>query len=199
MPPDDKRLQKMGRLTAQLRQNLGWTQGQLSDNSGADRSQVSRLEAGERLVAAPVLARIAHALGTTTDELLVRAGYATFQTGEAETDSLRHLGRLLDHYPVLQAIVESWPHMTAEQRARLRDQWMFEQVRDQVHRYPGSAAAQTALQRVAASRVGRRDEDVDPTIAQAMEQAVRDFEAYMDTLYPDIANDPPAPPVAAAS
>src|SRR5438552_6887092 len=111
----DPRLQKMGDLIQKMRRDLGWTQGYLSDTTGADRSQVSRLEAGERLVSAPVLARIAHALGTTTDDLLSRAGFINVPSRAEQDETLARQGRLLAHYPPLRALVDSWPELSAEQ------------------------------------------------------------------------------------
>ncbi len=193
MASDDPRLEKLGQVIAQLREELGWTQGQLADKTRADRSQVSRLEAGERLVSAPVLARIAHALGTSTDELLVRAGYLALPFPDGQDEDLARLRRLLEHYPPLRALVNSWPHLRPELRERLVDQWLFEQVRERIAQMRREAGLEEE-RRAAASRVGRRDADVDPAVATAMENAVRDFEVYIDSVYSEANDDPTAPP-----
>jgi transcriptional regulator with XRE-family HTH domain len=131
---EDARLRKLGQVIQELRQELGWTQGRLSEVAQADRSQVSRLEAGERLVSAPVLARVAHALGATADDLLARAGYLARPA--AERADAPHLLRILEQHPTLRALVGAWPRLSDEQRARLIDFWLFEQVRAQIHPAP---------------------------------------------------------------
>jgi hypothetical protein len=60
-------------------------------------------------------------------------------------------------------------------------------------------AAQEEDRRAAASRVGRRDADEDPAIAQAMEAAVREFETYIDSVYSEANDDATAPPGAAGA
>jgi transcriptional regulator with XRE-family HTH domain len=159
-------LEQLGQAIQELRQALGWTQGRLSEMAAADRSQVSRLEAGERLVSAPVLARIAHALGTTTDDLLARAGYIRVPSQEQQAAAGGHLLRLLEHHPALRALVDSWPHLSEDQRTRLIDFWLFEQVRAQAHPAalngadPASPRPQEmaqALQAVEARLVSQRD------------------------------------------
>lgn len=198
MASDDPRLEKLGQVIARLREELGWTQGQLADKTRADRSQISRLEAGERLVSAPVLARIAHALGTSTDDLLARAGYLAVPFPDGSDEDLARVRRLLEHYPALRALVNSWPHLRAELRDRLIDQWMFEQIRERISQMRREAALEEE-RRAAASRVGRRDADVDPAIAQAMEAAVREFETYIDSVYSEANDDATAPPGAAGA
>jgi len=198
MASDDPRLEKLGQVIARLREELGWTQGQLADKTRADRSQISRLEAGERLVSAPVLARIAHALGTGTDDLLARAGYLAVPFPDGSDEDLARVRRLLEHYPALRALVNSWPHLRAELRDRLIDQWMFEQVRERISQMRREAALEEE-RRAAASRVGRRDADVDPAVAQAMEVAVREFETYIDSVYSEANDDATVPPGAAGA
>src|SRR6476646_2400721 len=112
---DDARLQRLGQHIQQLRRDLGWTQGQLAETTQADRSQVSRLEAGERLVSTPVLARIAAALGTTVDDLLTDAGFITRSAHSPQEPALAHMLRVLESYPRLRTVVAAWPQMSAEQ------------------------------------------------------------------------------------
>jgi transcriptional regulator with XRE-family HTH domain len=137
---EDARLRKLGQVIQELRQELGWTQGRLSEVAQADRSQVSRLEAGERLVSAPVLARVAHALGTTADDLLARAGYLALPAAAQRAAAATHLLRVLEQHPPLHALVSAWPRLSEEQRARLIDFWLFEQARAQLHPSPAAPA-----------------------------------------------------------
>ena len=170
MASDDPRLEKLGQVIARLREELGWTQGQLADKTRADRSQISRLEAGERLVSAPVLARIAHALGTSTDDLLARAGYLAVPFPDGSDEDLARVRRLLEHYPALRALVNSWPHLRAELRDRLIDQWMFEQVRERISQMRREAALEEerrARVREAAIQLGvsKTKRDKEPVIS----------------------------------
>ena len=147
---EDARLRQLGRVIQELRHELGWTQGRLSEVAQADRSQVSRLEAGERLVSAPVLARVAHALGTTADDLLARAGYLALSAAAQRAADATHLLRVLEQHPALHALVGAWPRLSEEQRARLIDFWLFEQARAQIR--PTAHAALSADGAPAAAR-----------------------------------------------
>jgi transcriptional regulator with XRE-family HTH domain len=171
---DDPRLHKLGLRIQQLRQDLGWTQGQLAETTQADRSQVSRLEAGERLVSAPVLARVASALGTTVDALLAEAGFIPLATPNAQEPALGHLLRVLESYPGLGALVAAWPHMSGEQRDRLLDLWLFEQARARV------AQRWAAGERSPNGAHNSHDEPSTSATVQVMEQTIRDFSAELD-------------------
>jgi transcriptional regulator with XRE-family HTH domain len=55
----------------QLREEKGWSQGQLTTYSGVSKGQVSKIEKGDRKYpSAPVIMKLAKALDTTTDYLL---------------------------------------------------------------------------------------------------------------------------------
>lgn len=54
------------------RVGLGLTQEQLAHEADVDRTYVSQVERGKRNLTVTVLARLAKALGTTPDRLLVR-------------------------------------------------------------------------------------------------------------------------------
>ena len=163
---EDARLRKLGQVIQELRQELGWTQGRLSEVAQADRSQVSRLEAGERLVSAPVLARVAHALGATADDLLARAGYLALPAAAQRAADATHLLRVLDQHPALRTLVGAWPRLSEEQRARLIDFWLFEQARAQI-RPPGPVAGNGAEGAGEAARI------------QEIAQALRDLQTAL--------------------
>jgi transcriptional regulator with XRE-family HTH domain len=66
----------LARRIRELRQVLGWTQQDLSDQSGLSRSYISRLEMGDiALPSSDRLRALAIALGTSTDDLLQAAGF----------------------------------------------------------------------------------------------------------------------------
>ncbi len=55
----------------QLREEKGWSQGQLTTYSGVSKGQVSKIEKGDRKYpSASVIMKLAKALDTTTDYLL---------------------------------------------------------------------------------------------------------------------------------
>jgi transcriptional regulator with XRE-family HTH domain len=66
----------LARRIRELRQVIGWTQQDLSDESGLSRSYISRLEMGDiALPSSDRLRALADALGTSTDDLLQAAGF----------------------------------------------------------------------------------------------------------------------------
>jgi transcriptional regulator with XRE-family HTH domain len=87
---------------------LGWTQQDLSDESGLSRSYISRLEMGDiALPSSERLRALAAALGTTTDDLLQAAGFIdvpgdTSQLPEIKTFLRQKYG--IDNPQVLQAL-----------------------------------------------------------------------------------------------
>ena len=98
----------LARRIRDLRQVLGWTQQDLSDQSGLSRSYISRLEMGDiALPSSERLHALATALGTTTDDLLQAAGFIdipgdTSQLPEIKTFLRQKYG--IDNPQVLQAI-----------------------------------------------------------------------------------------------
>ncbi|WEX09637.1 helix-turn-helix transcriptional regulator [Chelativorans sp. AA-79] len=54
----------------------GFSQEELADRAGIDRTYVSGIERGKRNPTIAVVARFAEALGTTTANLLARGAYA---------------------------------------------------------------------------------------------------------------------------
>jgi transcriptional regulator with XRE-family HTH domain len=74
----------------ELRQGLGWTQQDLSIESGLSRSYISRLEMGD--IALPSnerLRALANALQTSLDDLLQAAGFLDAPAGDSELPDLK--------------------------------------------------------------------------------------------------------------
>ena len=98
----------LARRIRELRQVLGWTQQDLSDESGLSRSYISRLEMGDiALPSSERLRALAIALGTTTDDLLQAAGFIdvpgdTSQLPEIKTFLRQRYG--IENPQVLQAL-----------------------------------------------------------------------------------------------
>lgn len=60
---------ELGKTVREMREERGWTQGQLADAADMTQPAVARFEAGGTVPTIPVLERLAHALGA---ELVVR-------------------------------------------------------------------------------------------------------------------------------
>jgi len=66
----------LGTTLRQLREERGWSQGQLAVHSGVDQSHLSKIERDVHdTINARVLARIADALNVSADYLMVEAGW----------------------------------------------------------------------------------------------------------------------------
>lgn len=79
----------LGTTIRRLREDRAWTQGQLSLHSGVDQSHLSKIERDVHdSVNAHVLARIATALGVTTDFLMQGAGWIESMDQAASGDPL---------------------------------------------------------------------------------------------------------------
>ena len=92
----------------ELRQVLGWTQQDLSRESGLSRSYISRLEMGDiALPSSERLKALSASLGTSPDELLQAAGYIDTPSNGADLPEIKtYLKRRygIDNTRVLQAI-----------------------------------------------------------------------------------------------
>lgn len=66
---DDPR-RRFGARLAAVRRGRGWTQDELANRSGINRTYISGLENGERNIGLLNLVRLAAALGVPPDELL---------------------------------------------------------------------------------------------------------------------------------
>ena len=58
---------RIGLRIATLRKEQGWTQGDLADRAGIQRSHLVRIEAGKYAVTLEIVQAIAEALGKTVD------------------------------------------------------------------------------------------------------------------------------------
>jgi len=63
-------LLKVGKRVRNLRTDRGWSQEELADRSGVNRSYMSRVELGKSDVSLSVLHKIARTLGISLAELL---------------------------------------------------------------------------------------------------------------------------------
>ena len=63
-------LLKIGKRVRNLRLDRGWSQEELADRSGVNRSYMSRVELGKSDVSLSVLYKIARTLGISLAELL---------------------------------------------------------------------------------------------------------------------------------
>jgi transcriptional regulator with XRE-family HTH domain len=63
-------LLKIGKRVRNLRTDRGWSQEELADRSGVNRSYMSRVELGKSDVSLSVLNKIARTLGLSLAELL---------------------------------------------------------------------------------------------------------------------------------
>ncbi len=95
---------KLGNKIRELREEVGFTQGQLAGSASVSQGYLSQLENGDvKNPSASVLLRVAQAMNVDADELFEAAGYPTvrtlrqvYQDYEANIDPalLRYLGRL---------------------------------------------------------------------------------------------------------
>lgn len=95
---------KLGDKIRALREEYGFTQGQLADNASVSQGYLSQLENGDvKNPSAAVLLRVAQAMSVDPDELFEAAGYPTVRTlrqvyedyiSNIDPDLLRYLGRL---------------------------------------------------------------------------------------------------------
>ena len=95
---------RLGDRIRELREEFGFTQGQLAGNASVSQGYLSQLENGEvKNPSAAVLLRVAQAMHIDPDELFEAAGYPTVRTlklmyegyeSNIDPDLLRYLGRL---------------------------------------------------------------------------------------------------------
>jgi len=94
----------LGDKIRQLREQIGFTQGQLAQGSSVSQGYLSQLENGEvKNPSAAVLLRVAQAMHVDSDELFEAAGYPTVRTlrqiyqgyeATVDSDLLRYLALL---------------------------------------------------------------------------------------------------------
>lgn len=95
---------KLGNKIRELREEFGFTQGQLAGSASVSQGYLSQLENGDvKNPSASVLLRVAQAMQVDADELFEAAGYPTVRTlrqvyqdyeANIDPDLLRYLGRL---------------------------------------------------------------------------------------------------------
>jgi len=95
---------RLGDRIRELREEFGFTQGQLAGNASVSQGYLSQLENGEvKNPSAAVLLRVAQAMHIDADDLFEAAGYPTVRTlkqmyegyeSNIDPDLLRYLGRL---------------------------------------------------------------------------------------------------------
>ncbi len=95
---------KLGDKIRELREEFGFTQGQLAGNASVSQGYLSQLENGDvKNPSAAVLLRVAQGIHVHPDELFEAAGYPTVRTlrqiyqgyeSNVDPDLLRYLGRL---------------------------------------------------------------------------------------------------------
>lgn len=95
---------KLGNKIRELREEFGFTQGQLAGSASVSQGYLSQLENGDvKNPSAAVLLRVAQAMHVDPDELFEAAGYPTVRTlrqiyqdyeSNIDPDLLRYLGRL---------------------------------------------------------------------------------------------------------
>ncbi len=95
---------KLGDKIRELREEFGFTQGQLAGSASVSQGYLSQLENGDvKNPSASVLLRVAQAMSVDPDELFEAAGYPTVRTlrqiyqgyeSNIDPDLLRYLGRL---------------------------------------------------------------------------------------------------------
>lgn len=95
---------KLGDKIRELREEFGFTQGQLAGNASVSQGYLSQLENGDvKNPSAAVLLRVAQAMHVHPDELFEAAGYPTVRAlrqiyqdyeSNVDPDLLQYLGRL---------------------------------------------------------------------------------------------------------
>jgi transcriptional regulator with XRE-family HTH domain len=95
---------KLGNKIRELREEFGFTQGQLAGSASVSQGYLSQLENGDvKNPSASVLLRVAQAMDVDADELFEAAGYPTVRTlrqiyqdyeANIDPDLLRYLGGL---------------------------------------------------------------------------------------------------------
>lgn len=72
----------LGNAIRRLRENAGMTQADLSERTGIQRPNISRIERGGQMPGADILLQLARALDVTPDEIYRAAGHVVMETGD---------------------------------------------------------------------------------------------------------------------
>jgi transcriptional regulator with XRE-family HTH domain len=77
--------ERLGRRVQELRSGKGWTQQQLAESAGFDRTYISGLEHGKQNPTLGALLRLARALEVPLDRLVILDGGQPAQAGATRT------------------------------------------------------------------------------------------------------------------
>lgn len=116
---------ELGKRIREIREEIGFTQGQLAGNAAVSQGYLSQLEHGDvRNPSAAVILRLAQAMHVDPDDLFEAAGYPTVRTlkevyegyeSNVEPDLLRFLARLTrDRQRRLLLLLEGMEHLVED-------------------------------------------------------------------------------------
>jgi transcriptional regulator with XRE-family HTH domain len=118
---------ELGKRIRELREEIGFTQGQLAGEAAVSQGYLSQLEHGDvRNPSAAVILRLAQAIHVDADDLFEAAGYPTVRTlkqvyegyeANVDPDLLRFLGRLpRNRQRRLLLLLEGMEHLVEDTR-----------------------------------------------------------------------------------
>ena len=113
---------ELGKRIREIREEIGFTQGQLAGHAAVSQGYLSQLEHGDvRNPSAAVILRLAQAMHVDPDDLFEAAGYPTVRTlkevyegyeANVDPDLMRFLGRLpRDRQRRLLLLLEGMEHL----------------------------------------------------------------------------------------
>jgi transcriptional regulator with XRE-family HTH domain len=134
---------ELGKKIREIREEIGFTQGQLAGHAAVSQGYLSQLEHGDvRNPSAAVILRLAQAMHVDPDDLFEAAGYPTVRTlkevyegyeANVDPDLMRFLGRLSrDRQRRLLLLLEGMEHLVEDTRGGQR--WASQDSRLSSHR-----------------------------------------------------------------
>ncbi len=122
---------ELGKKIREIREEIGFTQGQLAGQAAVSQGYLSQLEHGDvKNPSAAVILRLAQAIHVDPDELFEAAGYPTVRTlkevyegyeANVDPDLMRFLGRLpRDRQRRLLLLLEGMEHLVEDTGGRQR-------------------------------------------------------------------------------
>jgi transcriptional regulator with XRE-family HTH domain len=129
---------ELGKKIREVREEIGFTQGQLAGHADVSQGYLSQLEHGDvRNPSAAVILRLAQAMHVDPDDLFEAAGYPTVRTlkevyegyeANVDPDLMRFLGRLpRDRQRRLLLLLEGMEHLVEDTRGGQR--WVSQDSR----------------------------------------------------------------------